>query len=74
MTEFKTLICQHLQLCQTILLKKSNRKVQCLTNLTSREIIFQMECLTTKPRYCILQKMAKLELLICSNRDCIVIV
>lgn len=37
-------------------------------------MIFQIECLTTKLKHCILQKMAKLKLLICSNTDCRVIV
>lgn len=37
-------------------------------------MIFQTEGLTAKPKHCMLQKMAKLKLLICSNRDCIVIV
>lgn len=37
-------------------------------------MIFQIECLTTKLKHCILQKMAKLKLLICSNKDCRVIV
>lgn len=37
-------------------------------------MIFQIECLTPKPKHCILQKMAKLKLLICSNTDCRVIV
>lgn len=37
-------------------------------------MIFQIQYLTTKPKYCIPQRMAKMKLLICSNRDCRVIV
>lgn len=37
-------------------------------------MIFQIEYFTTKPKHCILQKMAKMKLLICSNRERTVIV